>query len=524
MRFDPSDFPRAFEQDEFFPAFQPIVELRTGQLAGFEVLARWRCAQHHLIPPDEFISFLEKTGDIDRLTNIILKKAFAAPALPKSPLSISINLSPVQLLDYALPARIAAAAEQGQFQLEHLTLEITESALLDDLSRAKAVAKELKSLHCRLALDDFGTGYSSLRHLHALPFDELKVDRGFVASMTTSRESRKIVASVVGLGQSLGMLTVAEGVETAEQADMLLWMGCDMAQGWLYGKPVGSDELTPVIAMERRSAAVPAEATLNRQSLDPEGPPGQRLAQLQAIYDGAPVGLCLLDRKMRYVSLNRRLAQMNGIPAEAHVGRTVREIIPRVFEVVEPFIRRALSGEAVSGVEIPKPPMEPNGPARTLLATYQPVRDEAGEVLGVSVAVMDVTEHKRMQHTLREVEDHYRTLVNVGSHVPWVLNTRGEVIETGRQWESITGQPLSEALGDGWLRALHPGDVVPTRKAIHSALKNGSIIDINYRVRQADGVFRWMRSRGAPRISTSGELLGFYGVVEDMQPSKDTKG
>ena len=520
MRFDPSELPRAFEQDEFFPAFQPIVELRTGQLAGFEVLARWQCAQSHLIPPEEFIALLERTGDIDRLTSIILKKASAAPTLAKSSVGISINLSPVQLLDYGLPRRIAEAAEQGGFPLDRLTLEITESALLDDLARAKAVAKELKSLRCRLALDDFGTGYSSLRHLHALPFDELKVDRGFVASMSSVRESRKIVASVIGLGQSLGMVTVAEGVETAEQADMLLWMGCDLAQGWLYGKPVGSEALKQVIGQERHRAALPAKATLNRRTLAPDGPPGQRLAQLQAIYDGAPVGLCLLDRNMRYVSLNRRLAQMNGIAAEAHLGRTVREIVPRVFHVVEPFIRRALSGEAVSGVEIPKPPTEATGTARTLLATYQPVRDEAGEVLGVSVAVMDVTEHKRMQETLREVEDHYRTLVNVGSHVPWVLNTRGEVIETGRQWECITGQPLAEALGEGWLQALHPGDVAATRKAIHAALKNGGIIDIRYRLRQADGAFRWMHSRGAPRVSASGELLGFYGVVEDMPPAE----
>jgi len=121
-----------------------------------------------------------------------------------------------------------AVAAEGCFPLHRLTIEITESALVDDLERAEAAARALKALQCKLSLDDFGTGYSSLKHLHALPFSELKVDRNFVNSMTEKRESRKIVAAVVGLGQSLGLTTVAEGVETQEQANMLLWLGCDL--------------------------------------------------------------------------------------------------------------------------------------------------------------------------------------------------------------------------------------------------------------------------------------------------------
>lgn len=516
MPFDPANFPGAFERDEFYPVFQPIVELRTGQLAGLEVLARWRHPHKGLIPPDEFIPFLERTGQIDRLTELILVKAVATPALLDTHLAISINLSSIQLLDKQLPQKIAAAAAQGGFPLDRLTLELTESALLDDLPRAQEVAHELKKLHCRLALDDFGTGYSSLRHLHALPFDELKVDQGFVARMAHNRESRKIVASVVGLGQSLDMITVAEGVESEEQADLLLWMGCDLAQGWLYGRPVRCEDLPELLTREWRSAVLPAAASLKRNSLIAEGPPGQRLAQLQAIYDGAPVGLCMLDTNLRYVSLNRTLAQMNGAPAEAHLGRTPGEIIPHVFKMVEPYILRALRGEAAVGVEIQKPPAEPGGEPVTLYASYQPVLDEASEIIGVSVAVVDITPSKRAEQALREVEDHYRTLLNVGSHVPWVLNLRGEVVEAGRQWESITGQPLAEALGNGWLRALHPEDVEPTQEAIEQALHGGGAIDIRYRVRHVSGGWKWMRSRGVPRLSTAGTIIGVYGVVEEL--------
>ena len=255
----------------------------------------------------------------------MLEHAFAAGPLRHSSLIVTVNLSPLQLQDGALPALIAACSDQFDFPLDRLTLEVTESALLDDLSRAKAVVGELKELHCRLALDDFGTGYSSLRHLQALPFDKLKVDRAFVGSMTEVRESRKIVAAVIGLGQSLGLMTVAEGVETREQANMLHWLGCDLGQGWLYGKPAPAEEIPRMMAVGARDRAAELPSSTNGSSLiASDSLPGQRLAQVEAIYDGAPVGLCFLDRNLRYVSLNRRLAEMNGVPAVAHLGRQLR--------------------------------------------------------------------------------------------------------------------------------------------------------------------------------------------------------
>jgi EAL domain-containing protein (putative c-di-GMP-specific phosphodiesterase class I) len=200
MAFNETDVRRAFDEGEFYPVFQPVVQLRTGQLAGFEVLARWNHKKLGPIAPDEFIPSLEKCGLIDKLSRTILTGAFASPALAGNALTLSVNISPIQLLGDKLAERIADIAAQGGFPLNRLVIEITESALLNDLARAQDTARELKALNCRLALDDFGTGYSSLQHLHTLPFDELKVDRSFVGSMTLKRESRKIVASVIGLG------------------------------------------------------------------------------------------------------------------------------------------------------------------------------------------------------------------------------------------------------------------------------------------------------------------------------------
>jgi PAS domain S-box-containing protein len=316
------------------------------------------------------------------------------------------------------------------------------------------------------------------------------------------------------------LTTVAEGVETAEQANMLLWLGCDMGQGWLYGKPVTAEELPQIVASIKPAETsvlpmISAEGSLTSLEVQP----AQRLAQLQAIYDGAPVGLCFLDRNMRYVSLNRKLARMNGVPAIDHLGKTVAEVIPHVFPTVEPFIRRALEGEAVTGVEVQKPGMHA-GEGDTVLLSYQPARDEAGEVLGVSVAVMDVTGRKRTEAALKESEDHYRHMFELNPHVPWVLNEKGEVIEASPNWESYTGQTDEEALGNGWLKMLHPDDVEPTLKAIEHTLKTGAPIDLEYRVWAPGGEWRWMRSRGAPRFLPSGKIVCIYGVVEEVHDHK----
>src|ERR1019366_1924928 len=222
--------------------------------------------------------------------------------------------------------------------------------------------------------DDFGTGYSSLRHLHALPFDQLKVDRSFTTSMIQKRESRKIVASVVGLGQSLGLSTAAEGIETQEQADMLFRMGCDLGQGWLFGKPISAEELPALIAADKWPLAVTAPNPLDESSYTSmDALPSQRLAQLQAIYDGVPVGLCFLDRNLRYLSLNKRIARMNGVPAAAHLGRTVAEVIPDLYPRLERCIRRALNGKPTTGVEVRVPAARHGEKDQTLLISYQPV-------------------------------------------------------------------------------------------------------------------------------------------------------
>jgi PAS domain S-box-containing protein len=517
------DLRRGIESGEIVPYYQPLTELRTGQLIGFEVLARWKHPLRGMVPPDEFIRMAEDAGCIGQLMEQILVQAFRTMQRLPEYLRLSINVSAIQLRDRSLRRQVSLAAEEAGFSLERLTVEITESALVGNIEHARSITEELKALGVRIAIDDFGTGYSSLRHLHALPFDEIKVDRSFVQTMLLRRESRKIVAAIVGLGQSLGLTTVAEGLENEAQADMLLWLGCDLAQGFLYGRPVSDGRLERYVREQKKVAHREAGKPPNPEDtiFHMDALPSQRLAQLQAIYDGSPVGLCFIDRNERYVSLNKPLAEMNRAPIVAHLGRTVAEMIPEFYIFLEPYIKRALNGEAFSGLEFKA--ITADGTMQARSTSYEPTRDEAGEVVGISVAVVDITDRDVADAALRESEDHHRYAVELNPQVPWTADAEGRIVEGGSQWTALTGIPVAEALRSGWIKAVHPDDIGPMLALWKVSLVTGESVDYEHRVRTAAGEWRWMRARATARRDESGKIIRWYGALEDIDDYKKSK-
>ncbi|MDW5266216.1 MULTISPECIES: EAL domain-containing protein [Acidobacteriaceae] len=514
-----SELKKALKHAEIVPFFQPMVGIRTGKLVGFEVLARWLHPQRGTIRPDEFIPVAEETGLIGELTETILLQAFAATTALQKDLNISVNISPIQLRDPSLPDEIRRAAEMAAFPLHRLTVEITESALVDNLELAASIASRLKSLGVKLALDDFGTGYSSLRNLQALPFDELKVDRSFVSSMIQSRDSRKIVAAVIGLGQSLKLTTVAEGIENETQADILRWLGCDVGQGWLYGPPVAERDLPKVIAAPMSTAThtlhdSPASDLIT--CIEPL--PSQRLAQLQAIYDGAPVALAFVDADLRYVSVNQRLASLSGISVEEHLGQKLSEVMPpAIYSQIEPYLLRALKGEAITGLEVTQPAIFGESKSVTYLISHQPAWDEGGEVIGVSVAIVDITDRMRVIQALRASKEHYRHMVELNPHMPWIMEPSGKVIEVSPHWEEFTGQTTDQTLSSGWRNAVHPQDLERMLPILLASLQSGDPFDIEHRIGTRDGSWRWVRARGNALRSEDGTILRWYGSTEDVE-------
>lgn len=231
----------ALASDVLLCHYQPIRRLSSRRLVGFEALARWPHPTRGFVPPSEFIPIAEANGLIVPMTEILLRAACRDAAAWGEPVTLSFNLSPLHLAEDELPRQIGRILEETGLPPERLQLELTESALLGDLRSGHAMLSELKALGVRLALDDFGTGHSGLRELQALPFDVIKVDAGFVRAMASDTGARKIVAAIIGLGESLGLPVVAEGVEEEQEVDFLKRLGCEMGQGWLLGRPMPAE-------------------------------------------------------------------------------------------------------------------------------------------------------------------------------------------------------------------------------------------------------------------------------------------
>ena len=243
-----ADIRVAIPNDEFVPYFEQQIDLQTGELAGFEMLARWVSPMRGLIPPDEFIPVAEETGMIGDLSISIIRKAMLEAKNWDPKLTISVNISPVQLKDPWLAQKIVKLLVETGFPAQRLEVEITESSLFKNLSLAQSIVGSLKNQGIQIALDDFGTGYSSLAHLRALPFDRIKIDRSFVSTMLENPESAAIVNAIAGLGSSLSVPITAEGIEEQALVDKLRELGCTKGQGWYYGQPMSVDNVRKMLA------------------------------------------------------------------------------------------------------------------------------------------------------------------------------------------------------------------------------------------------------------------------------------
>jgi diguanylate cyclase (GGDEF)-like protein len=249
----------AIEADEFVPYFQPLISLDTGELNGFEVLARWRSPARGLVEPAEFIEIAEQSGQIGTLSIRVMEKAFLEAKDWPSELKLAVNISPIQFRDSQLAERIVKILTETGFPARRLEVEITESSLMEDRAQALTIVQSLRNNGITIALDDFGTGYASLSQLHSLPFDRIKIDKSFINALGDNEQSAAIVETITALGKSLKVPITAEGVETGAIREQLAALGCSDAQGWYFGRAVAGHVASMKFARTSEPLDPPAE-------------------------------------------------------------------------------------------------------------------------------------------------------------------------------------------------------------------------------------------------------------------------
>ena len=255
------DLRTALVRGQFELYYQPLINIETGQTAGYEALIRWNHPERGIICPDDFVPLAEETGLIVQIGEWVIREACAEVAAWPERLRVSINLSPAQMRSASLVGTIVNAIAGAEIDPGRLELEITENVLLHDSEANLATLHRLREMGVRIALDDFGTGYSSLNYLRSFPFDKIKIDKCFVGDLESNPDCLAIVRAVTALASSMGMETTAEGVELADQLELLRIEGCTQAQGYLFSRPEKAEQFTD-LRRSRPAASVSLPASV----------------------------------------------------------------------------------------------------------------------------------------------------------------------------------------------------------------------------------------------------------------------
>ena len=235
------DLRDALARDELQVYYQPLVDLQTGRITTCEALLRWQHPERGYISPTEFVPIAEETGLINSIGEWVLQRACQDAVTWPKDTKVAVNMSPVQFRDRSLGARVVSALAKSGLPAQNLDLEITERVLMEESDNTLYTMEQLKVLGVRISLDDFGTGYSSLNYLRKYPFHKIKIDRSFIADLGQDDEAPSIVRAVAGLGNSLNMTVVAEGIENEEQLKQVREEGCHEGQGFLFSRAVPAD-------------------------------------------------------------------------------------------------------------------------------------------------------------------------------------------------------------------------------------------------------------------------------------------
>jgi diguanylate cyclase (GGDEF)-like protein len=241
------DLRSALQKDEFELVYQPLVNLQLNAITGCEALLRWHHPERGLVAPTEFIPVAEETGLIGAIGEWVLTRACLEAAKWPNNVRVAVNVSPIQFRYPALCLTVASSLAASGLPAQRLELEVTESVLMQNNDATLATLHQLRGLGARISMDDFGTGYSSLSYLRRFPFDKIKIDQSFISDLAKGEDAIAVVQAIINLAKSLRMLTTAEGVETAEQHQILQAAGCDEMQGYLFSRPKTAPQIAELL-------------------------------------------------------------------------------------------------------------------------------------------------------------------------------------------------------------------------------------------------------------------------------------
>jgi predicted signal transduction protein with EAL and GGDEF domain len=249
----------AIQRDVLQPHYQPLIDLSTGRITGFEALVRWPHPERGMVPPAEFIPVAEDTGLIASLGRLMLRQACRDAANWPDEVRVAVNLSPLQFRVGNVLSLVMDTLKQTGLSPRRLELEITETLVLEKSSQVLATLHALRALGVRISMDDFGTGYSSLSYLRSFPFDKIKIDQSFIRDLAANREAQAIVRAIISLGKGLGVTITAEGVETEAEFRCLRAEGCHEGQGYLFSRPRPNPDIVALLRAQCGADASGAE-------------------------------------------------------------------------------------------------------------------------------------------------------------------------------------------------------------------------------------------------------------------------
>ncbi|MGO9955488.1 MAG: EAL domain-containing protein [Solirubrobacteraceae bacterium] len=428
------------DERQLFLQYQPLVSLRSGQIVGAEALARWRHPEWGLVSPLEFIAVAEDSGLIHELGAVVIRRAaHESVAWQDHPgfCAVAINVSTRQLVTPdEVPALICEAIATERLAQGFVTVEITESAQIEHLQTVRGTLNALKNLGVKLSLDDFGTGYSPLSYLRELPLDSVKIDRTLISNILDTPRAADLAAAIIDMGHALDLQVTAEGVETSEQAALLQALGCDIAQGYYFARPLSPERLTALLHDQPDWLPVAVRATTNGRQAEPGHVPTTRRVS----------GIWMLDDHDLTTYADLAMAAIVGCEPEQMLGRPIGDFLDPASAALE-GTTLALHGEEVGGPrEVQLRGLDgegPDGHERWARLLAHPLPRSAGAYAGAVVIVTDVTERRAAEATVIRLA----ALVESAADAIITLTPTGDIVTWNQAAQRMYGYSSQEAVG-----------------------------------------------------------------------------